>query len=79
MIAICTLSIAKISDCKREWCLLLLMFSVYPRKAQKVFIIAILVKKFRKTLVIIRFGEINVQSKDKNQKDSSGTKCLSVR
>ena len=58
---------------------LLLMFSVYPRKAQKVFIIAILVKKFRKTLVIIRFDEINVQSKDKNQKDSSGTKCLSVR
>ncbi|MBK4845929.1 hypothetical protein CUZ98_1834 [Enterococcus faecium] len=55
------------------------MFSVYPRKAQKVFIIAILVKKFRKTLVIIRFDEINVQSKDKNQKDSSGTKYLSVR
>ncbi len=37
-------------------------------------IIAILAKKFRKTFVIIWFGEIYVQSKVKNQKESGGTK-----
>jgi hypothetical protein len=42
-------------------------------------IIAILAKKFRKTFVIIWFGEIYVQSKVKNQKESGGTKHLSVR
>ncbi len=61
MIAICTLSIAKISDCKHEWCLLLLMFSVYPRKAQKVFIIAILVKSSEKHL--LSFGLVKLMFK----------------